>query len=794
MEDRSTILSQMKICRFCFSENESELSSIHGKVFLDGDTRCIPLPLQIMACVAIEVFNNDGMPQMICKTCRNLTMKAYTFKLNCKKVDDAFKLFIATGQLSKPYIDAVTEMNVPRQEKTHINEMVRKIQAHKDAFEDNTNLNTIENEIEIHVSKNIEQVELDEQEYEEGIRGDEDEEYTLVDLDSINKNKEKVAEEEPIKNCFSCPHCSKSFRLKQLLDLHITNHDRERSFECELCSRKFFNKYDLQKHEDSHNPEKNHICVVCNKSFSRYALLARHEKVHSDAPRYACTVSQCDKTFLTKEYLNAHLENHTKKRPYTCKICSKSFVFKQGLERHEVSHQASKPHKCNYCEASFTSSIKLARHITSHAGLRPYPCKQCGRTFLLSHHLTRHMRSHFASKTSSPESLIGLYKCDICSMSFRRKDSLINHSAIHSMVNLRCVICNTVFETANMVKEHITTHLTGLPFPCEKCDYSFESADQLEEHELKHAEMEYEDQIEKEVISEAHRKGGQKNVGSAADDDEEDDEELDAVEEDEEQFEGEDEYENEDVRQYTITDIDNSEIIPTSQLVQQQQQQQQRQNQVQQVEMKRQQQQHIQKGVQEESNEEHFEMDYMKNEIHSEEEMEMHEPENDNAEYADQVVQQQPLKPIVRQEGTKMYQGRATERRPHIVNEEISVRQSSLTIPETPIEIDAATTLQSTVNRKIGDKVVKVQKFILTKDEMKAMAKQGILRMKGGQVVLKSPGQAILNATLKPVHKNDIESLLDLKAANKAPVRRYRKRKEATIFSEEDLTSNPMDM
>lgn len=53
------------------------------------------------------------------------------------------------------------------------------------------------------------------------------------------------------------------------------------------------------------------------------------------------------------------------------------------------------------------------------------------------------------------------------------------------------------------MKEHITTHLTGLPFPCERCDYSFETNDQLEEHQLKHAEMEYEEQIEKEVLKEA---------------------------------------------------------------------------------------------------------------------------------------------------------------------------------------------------------------------------------------------------------------------------------------------------
>lgn len=165
--------------------------------------------------------------------------------------------------------------------------------------------------------------------------------------------------------------------------------------------------------------------------------------------------------------MDAHSEKHKKKRPFACRLCNKSFVFKQGLERHELTHADQKPHKCNYCEASFTSPIKLTRHITSHAGLRPYPCKLCGRTFLLSHHLTRHMRSHYAAKSANVQP-VGQHKCDVCSMSFRRKDSLINHSAIHSMVNLKCVICNTAFESAKMVKEHITTHLSGLPYPCDR--------------------------------------------------------------------------------------------------------------------------------------------------------------------------------------------------------------------------------------------------------------------------------------------------------------------------------------
>lgn len=99
------------------------------------------------------------------------------------------------------------------------------------------------------------------------------------------------------------------------------------------------------------------------------------------------------------------------------------------------------------------------------------------------------------------------------------------------------MICNTSFATAQLVKEHITTHLAGLPFPCEKCDYSFETSEQLEEHQLKHAEMEYEEQIEKEVINEALQKG-----------------EVQQIPKNEEEL---------DITEYTIDDFSNSELSIT---------------------------------------------------------------------------------------------------------------------------------------------------------------------------------------------------------------------------------------
>ncbi|CAG9840371.1 unnamed protein product [Diabrotica balteata] len=707
MEDRSNILRRMKVCRFCLCNEENDLLNIQEKHVQDPDIN-IPLPslpLQIMACVAIEVLQSDGMPQFICKNCRNITTQAYIFKTNCKKSDDALKLFLLTGQLSKPYMHNVVQIKVsPASEKC-----ISIVQEDEEIEKTEIVTTTV---MEGDTKINNAAVEIDEAEND--CLAEETLEGTVVEVE--NETVETVET-----SCFPCNQCDRSFPLQQLLDLHMEKHAKERNFECDVCLNKFYTIYDLQKHSLIHNPDKGFECAVCNKSFNRVSILRKHEKIHKDVEWHTCP--KCDKSFMSKENLNYHMHDHNKNRPFSCKICNKSFVFKQGLERHEVIHSNNKPHKCNYCDASFISAIKLTRHITSHAGLRPYPCKICGRTFLLSHHLTRHMRSHYSSNPT--ETIIGQYKCDICSMAFRRKDSLINHSAIHSMVNLKCVICNTTFETVELVKEHITTHLASLPFPCDKCDYSFETEEQLEEHELRHAEMEYEEQIEKEVFSESIMQ-----ITKPSQSEEEDE----AMEED---------MEGTEISQFTMVDINNpaAGVRPTVTTT---------------------------KNV---ASAEEIVGEFLKDEFDPDAEQ--------SREYEQEEVEEvpiEPLKPIVRQEGTKVYQRKNVHMRtlPEI-RMTPSLMESKSTAALTDIAMpDTSTNLLGNRTVKMGDKMVKVQKFILTTDEMKAMAKQGIIELRGGQVVLRSKGQQVLNASIKSIGKNEIDSLLDKRA--KIQLKKYDKK------------------
>lgn len=292
----------------------------------------------------------------------------------------------------------------------------------------------------------------------------------MVETDDMETDPMNVSVET---NVFPCNYCERSFPLRQLLDIHVANHVRDRKFHCKVCSKGFFSKYDLGKHVLIHTGEKPFKCVVCEKAFSRSTLLRRHEKIHSDQPKFLCGF--CERTFLSKDEWEKHTQNHEKKRPFECEICGKSFAFKQGLERHEVVHSADQPYKCEHCDQGFSTQGKLARHLTAHAGNRPYPCRICNKSYLLSHHLTRHMRSHKEHQQSQ-------HKCIECGQTFTKRDDLIYHSATHATENLVCPLCKDTFENGDDVAEHIRLHTENEQFACEFCDLIFLTEIQLHEH------------------------------------------------------------------------------------------------------------------------------------------------------------------------------------------------------------------------------------------------------------------------------------------------------------------------
>uniref|UniRef100_W8B653 Zinc finger protein 780A n=1 Tax=Ceratitis capitata TaxID=7213 RepID=W8B653_CERCA len=301
------------------------------------------------------------------------------------------------------------------------------------------------------------------------VKQDEDGNVSIV-TEILDPNEPYENEPDPIKdaepvktNVFPCPYCDRTFPLLQLRDMHLVNHTRDRQFPCKECDRSFFSKYDLQKHEVIHTGERKYKCTVCARGFTRPGLLYRHEKIHTDIPKFLCVF--CEKTFLSKDDMEKHAERHRKNRPFKCKSCDKAFAFKQGLERHEVVHSTEQPYPCQYCDKSFCTPSKLARHLVAHAGKRPFPCKFCPKSYLLSHHLTRHLRTH-------KESVV-MYSCNECEQVYNTCNELVLHSAEHARETLICPLCQQSFEDVETVTAHIKEHANDVSFPCEFCDLIF---------------------------------------------------------------------------------------------------------------------------------------------------------------------------------------------------------------------------------------------------------------------------------------------------------------------------------
>lgn len=565
---------------------------------------------------------------------------------------------------------------------------------------DNTSL---ENETiqEIQIEEIIEQSDIPDENYEKIQVVTESDEANLIFEDPTEEIVTSTPKVAPVKtHCFACNYCERSFPLQQLLDIHMRQHTKERKFTCSECGKKFFTKHDLMKHSHTHTGAKPFVCVVCEKAFSRATLLHRHEKIHVAVPKYLCTY--CDRTFLTSEDLDTHMKDHKKNRPFQCQKCDKKFAFKQGLERHEISHTNEDAFKCDYCPETFSTSLKLQRHITRHAGSRPFPCKMCPRTFVLSHHLTRHMKSHYAQKNKEEEG--GEYKCDVCSMSFKRKFLLINHSAIHSMVNLKCVICNKEFEDAETVKEHIKTHLGSTPYVCFRCEYSFENEDDLLEHEDKHYDN----------------------------DNTEDD--TDAKE-----------------------DTNMSEEIKTSDTPRRSQREKKVKNYV----------------------------DFLKVEDMSDSD-DNYVDDNSNDE---DFIKNVPIPPVVRSEAVKVYKGKdklATKLQ-QIVQETEQTEKNILT-KKSPSRIttldslgisqsalDAMTDKSGFVEMKIGQKIIRVQKLMMSKAEVQAMSERSKLNIKSGKVIVKnSPDGIDLNKLVQAVNEIPVEE--NMSSHSSKNVRTYEKK------------------
>ncbi|XP_071210155.1 zinc finger protein 585A-like isoform X2 [Salvelinus alpinus] len=233
----------------------------------------------------------------------------------------------------------------------------------------------------------------------------------------------------------TCHVCSKSFRRKQSLILHLRRHG-EGAIKCPICARCFGRNRDLKFHlanKSGCGPLRRNLttvivptkdppvftCPECLQQFTSEKKLKSHMVCHT-GDGFSC--SFCGKMFAGHNQLKFHIRCHSY-RPYLCDTCGKDFPSQSALESHERVHTDERAYSCTDCGKSFKRKGTLTQHRLIHTGERPFACTLCRVRFTTNKHLKLHMMCHTGERP---------FKCPVCGKGFRQKGDLRQHQPLCS--------------------------------------------------------------------------------------------------------------------------------------------------------------------------------------------------------------------------------------------------------------------------------------------------------------------------------------------------------------------------
>ncbi|KAK4881302.1 hypothetical protein RN001_004621 [Aquatica leii] len=466
-ETQEVILHLNELCRLCMSKED-----VLVPIFNDDEP--IPLTLRIMACVQLEVFEGDGLPNRICPPCKYQLEKSYAFRKKCEQSDMKLRhhLKMLQEKIGEIEISDEESENV-KTEASHsaevemCEEIVNKesepsteqdlvgvaqvayIDPTPDAVDENSEHITLPMETD-HINKKactlVTQMEMKKEEdlennyeREESEMGDlrpTDSVY-IMDNDNDVQEQQNTIEDQDLEaiadavkaTLASHPGFDITGELQMKVDsqpgkptqVQVTTEDGSILVMELMTEDDTEGESELQVQDINDDGElKIFRCPDCPKSFSRRIQLRRHASVHMQQRGFSCGI--CEKWFPTRSALVRHERIHTGERPFQCEVCQKSFAQKEILFRHLMTHTGQKPYNCPHCPKGFTQKEPLRVHMRTHLNPNPtdiqlHYCTLCPKVFCHASGLSRHLITH-TGKT---------FKCRDCDKSFTDKSSLRRH-------------------------------------------------------------------------------------------------------------------------------------------------------------------------------------------------------------------------------------------------------------------------------------------------------------------------------------------------------------------------------
>ncbi|XP_006883292.1 PREDICTED: zinc finger protein 770 [Elephantulus edwardii] len=220
------------------------------------------------------------------------------------------------------------------------------------------------------------------------------------------------------------------------------------------------------------------------------------ENIHTGHKLCAC--DKCEKVFPSVSKLQRHYLIHTGQRPFGCSVCGKSFRQSAHLKRHKLTHMEKIPYRRSLCQIEFENMSKFFNHPGDNGnasqqyqslGFQKYgfsesdqitevKVKEGSEDKILGTHCKNRQpslssalleseqnQSHCSSFSGCNEKNDGLlYRCSVCSKSFRSPSKLERHYLIHAgQKPFECSVCGKTFRQAPHWKRHQLTHFKERP-------------------------------------------------------------------------------------------------------------------------------------------------------------------------------------------------------------------------------------------------------------------------------------------------------------------------------------------
>ena len=149
-------------------------------------------------------------------------------------------------------------------------------------------------------------------------------------------------EEDHAGQGYQCHFCSKWFKYRSVLGIHMRSHTGERPYKCSFCDYAGTQHNCLKLHMQRHHPEECNFNVNSAKECSSAETNADIEQEHM------------------------LLGQAAKFNPVKCPICSRVSPSPGYLKIHMRSHKQTLDHVCHICGRGFKEYWYLATHLRTH--------------------------------------------------------------------------------------------------------------------------------------------------------------------------------------------------------------------------------------------------------------------------------------------------------------------------------------------------------------------------------------------------------------------------------------------